>query len=153
VPGGGIGIQYFPVVIDERVRLTALVHEVTTAAAGANTRVGLYAAGFDWQPGALIVQGEVSAATTGIKTLSVNVILDPGRYLLAMLASSPSAQYRAWRGSQLGIVRLGGTDLPTAFAVSRSYGSLPDPGSAWNLIWTSATLGMAYFVFCVIEEP
>lgn len=115
--------------------------EVTTADAGSAIRLGLYAesTSVPGEPGALLEDlGTISSATTGMKTLTISPTrrLGPGRYFVALIASSGIVAFRAHAASaELGWP--GGTsDLQQASLETTWKGSdggndeavaLPDP--------------------------
>lgn len=108
-----------------------IIIEVTTAYAGHEARLGIYANGADGLPGVLLLDaGTVSMATTGLKEIVINQTLTPGLYHLALHASSTNAQIRSGYciGSYYGAPYGGAFNTSYGIAYqSLAYGPLPNP--------------------------
>lgn len=89
-----------PFHIHEDTPIDRIAVEVTTADGGATIRLGLYAESLTvrGEPGVLLEDlGTISAATTGMKTLTVSPTrrLPPGRCFVALISSSVVVEFRA----------------------------------------------------------
>jgi hypothetical protein len=123
------------------ITVDAIVAEVTTAGSASTvTRLGIYQAGTDWQPGALVIDaGTVASDSTGVKTASFTAkVLTQGRYLL-YTACTVNTVYRSVRGTlPLGKVLIaGGTSSVDAYSYTKATpgtGALADPGNAWTTV-------------------
>jgi len=119
--------------------------EVTTAAAGALIRIGIYKADVNWQPTDLVIDaGTVDASAIGIKIKSVALTLQPGRYL-AVVVSSATVSIRSYQTIGPGHNGVGvgvnmGTN-PVAWEYYRPFTFAPFPsfGSQWTVINYTAT--------------
>lgn len=114
-----------------------LAVEVTTLHAS-NIRLGIYGEGTapDSPEGAELLQdgGTVSVGTTGVKTVTIDVDLPPGRYWLAIIAASGTAAFRAlpstaWAPHELGAADFStaGTMWKAADGANNEASALPDP--------------------------
>lgn len=147
--------RYEPFLVSTAIDIDQLVIEVTTNVASSNIRLGIYEADEDWQPGALVAEGAVSAATTGVKTLSVTETLTPGRYVAAINTDSVGVAYRRWQGGSRYagfLTTLGASPFIGKMSVLTSYGAFPDPGTAWNI--AAGTAGpMFHGVLLRVSNP
>jgi len=82
--------------IPQRARLDGLwMNVVGAGAAGARIRMGIYADDGNLYPGRLLLDaGEVSAETTGGKTLSIDLVLNPGIYWFVFVTNDPTIDLR-----------------------------------------------------------
>lgn len=86
-----VGFIYaLPFFVPERTTFTKLGCRITTAAAGASVRLGLYHAENGLPSTLLADSGSLSAAATGAVEGTINVTLEAGMYFLAAAASSAS---------------------------------------------------------------
>lgn len=135
-PGAGT-LYYFPIIVEAPLRVTGLLCEITTGAAASNVRFGIYNCDENLQPTSLIVDGgSVSAASTGVVEATVDVVLPPGRYLIAFNASSGTIAVRFLRGgsSIIGYVPgLGTSPFRNELTVASAFGALAATGVAWTL--------------------
>lgn len=144
-------IFYSPMILHEPTRIDYLVCEVTGGTGGSNrVRMGLYHAGYDWQPGVLIEEGEVMADATGVKKVAVDEVLPPGRYLLAGNRNSGGISMRQWAIGVPWAPAGGDGSAPQWRRVAFSYAAMPDPGLAWTL-YPSANNGV--FVWVQVSQP
>lgn len=149
-------VYYNPICVTSTIVLTQLAVEVTTAAAaGSKARLGIYNSSISWQPSTLVLDaGEIATDSTGIKYISINKTLSPGRYLFAITASAGFSA-RTFRGgflyTQL-LPNLGSYCFPDYFRKSRAYSAFPSPADLWNSVATSAS-PFRYFVVCKFNFP
>jgi len=84
-----------------QVTVDRLAAEVTTNVGATNARIGIYPEGStpDSPAGATLLSdgGTFSVATTGVKevTLGASIVLQPGRYFIALVSGSTSVVWRA----------------------------------------------------------
>jgi len=123
-----------------QITIDQLLLEVTTAVAG-SIRLGIYSADTDWQPVALILDaGTVDCSTTGVKSISINQTLSPGRYLL-VLVSDVGPTVRVVRGGNryAGLnTAIGTSAMIMSLYRAFTFAPLPDPPSDWDTIYTSS---------------
>ena len=117
---------------------------VGNAGTGSNVRMGIYRDDGNGYPGALIFDsGSIVTTSTGTKNSTITStlqIFQPGLYWIAVEvdAGSPGAQFRIL--PSLGFLRLhmgvdngigsGGTNHSYYWALTHTYGTLPDPYTA-----------------------
>jgi hypothetical protein len=117
---------WIPFVVFRKVNITQLAINVTTASAGTHY-VGIYASNYYWQPtGAPLVSVSFDTGSTGVKTASVSLTLQPNVYWFAWAAGS-GATVRAIALAACASLGLGnlGTANTTYYYTSGS--TLPDP--------------------------
>lgn len=131
-------VYYEPRLVRRRITIDRLGCEIESAAASGTGRMGIYRATSTWQPGALIVDGGTFAInTTGVKTTTVSVSLDPGYYLAAITVGG-NINLRCVRGGNELIGYPGDTSVFGGgmfwleLKVSKTYAALADPGTAWD---------------------
>jgi hypothetical protein len=130
---GTTGRIYTPLIVQESLTVTGLVTEITSGNAGGRlTRLGLYEADFNWQPGALLAEGEVDCSTTGIKVVTVSETLAAGRYLLAAQGNNTGLAFRLARVIYPVWAQLGANGILNSLSVATAYGAMPDPGLDWT---------------------
>lgn len=101
-----------PTEVGERVVLTSLGVEVTTAVASSVIRLGLYADDHGY-PGALIIEaGTIDGSSTGGKDASISLTLEPGVYWTALQAEGGGPS-----------IRTGTSGLITGFQMPYTLGS------------------------------
>jgi hypothetical protein len=127
---------WIPFAVYWKVSVTQLAANVTTKSAGTHY-IGIYASDYYWQPtGSPLASISFSAATTGVKTGSVSLTLQPNVYWFAWAAGS-AATVRAidlTACPSLGLSNLG-TAHTTYYYTSGS--TLPNPAPSSG--YTSAT--------------
>lgn len=123
--------EFAPWRIYSPIKIDQLLSEVTVTG-GTNFRMGLYAANEKWQPGKLLIDsGNLSSASTGVKTYTTAVILPPGRYL-SVINSDGSPTFRVYMGvmeSHPVISSLGPVAILNAGGDARTYGAFPNPAT------------------------
>ncbi|HNP72987.1 MAG TPA: hypothetical protein PLO33_10800 [Kouleothrix sp.] len=136
LPPGLNTLYYFPIWTPVPIQVTGLLAEITTAAASAKARMGLYQCTSDLTPGALIVDGgEVDCSSTGVKEDTVSVLLPPGPSLIAWNCNSGSVNVRYARGGSpaMGVLpTLGANWYRSELTATSTYGALPASGVAWT---------------------
>lgn len=144
---GGI-TRYFPFVVLRPLTITAAKLNVQVAGtAGVKSRFGLYEAGANWQPGALVRDwGEFATDAGGIKTgilPGTPDVLAPGRYLLCyrqtVVASQPTLRSIPYTCNWFHNYDVVNNVFEQTFTKTEAYAALPDPGSAWDTVTTSNT--------------
>lgn len=150
---------YGPLYVDSPLVVDQLAAEVSTSQASQNFRMGLYAADDDLQPiaGPLVDSGDISTATTGVKTYtpSAPLYLPRGRYLTVFSTNASTAQWRGARGCMIiGAFNsvLGSGLLVQAISVGRTYAAFPTPGTPWTVTATGTSV-LPYVVFLRILQP
>ena len=117
-------------VISRTMTFDRIAIQVTTLAAGKSIRLGIYNVGTNLYPGTLVLDaGVVSAAATGVKTITISQQLARGIYFTAFISDGTPTLECPYAV----VAPLGGH--PTNFAVTNfagwykddSYGALPDP--------------------------
>lgn len=109
------------------------VNVATAGAAGAKARLGIYADNGQVYPGALVLDaGEVALDSTGAKSITINVTLQPGLYWLARIQNSVGTMPQIYGMDSAAVLSLGIDDSlsgrpATGFRASVAYGPLPDP--------------------------
>lgn len=137
--------RYFPIKIDTSITIDQLVTEVTTASGsgGSTARLALYAAGTDWQVGALVVDGgTVATDSTGVKAATVNTVVSSGRYYLVINADvgftarsirgSLVASHMRWSAGSSSV-------FVGALTVAQTYGAFPSTGDAISTVTFNTT--------------
>jgi hypothetical protein len=141
-------LLYAPLVLQHSLTIDLLSVEVTTAgAAGALIRLGLYQADIDNQPTDLVLDaGEVDGASVGVKTISVNISLSVGRYLL-VLNTNATPTLRTFRsGSPFVNSVLGATPFFSALRRSgTTYAVFPATGVGWNNT-SASSVGFEHYI-------
>lgn len=116
--------------------LSRIAAEVSTLLAASNIRLGLYSnkSQVSMYPNALLEDsGNLSSASTGVKTYAVTRVLTPGEiyWLTLNVSSSATLALRtvAVAGCThfLGMATAGTTALNTAISVASAFGANPDP--------------------------
>jgi len=118
-----VGAVLFP----QRCRLNQLGIVIDGAGGtGAECRIGIYEdGGDDHYPSNLVLDaGTVSAESTGIKTISIDLILEPGIYWLGEVHNDGTIDL-PWTGGDSH--KLLGKWKTQGWVVDHSYGSLQDP--------------------------
>ena len=128
-------ILYTPFLVTKAGTIDEIGAEVVIASGGSTFRVGLYADS-SGVPGALLYGGgELTGASTGIKTdSSISLAVTPGWHWTAIRSSASGVQFRAISATSI-LPVLGSAsalgDCPGMVAESGGYGAFPDPaGSA-----------------------
>lgn len=119
-----------PFVVARAMTFDRIAVQVTTLAAGSSIRLGIYNDGTNLYPGALLLDaGEVSAATTGVKAITINQALTKGLYWLALVSDgAPAIYFSYWGWAGLGKVATNFSDEQYRYwSVSFTYAALPDP--------------------------
>jgi hypothetical protein len=148
-------VRYFPIIVSTAITLDRLACEVTATGAGGTTiRLGIYNADTDWAVTSLVVDGgTVAADSTGVKTVTINTTLAPGRYLLAC-NSDGTPTLRSIRGALPGmgfVAALGATANITRMTASQTYDAFPSTGTAHTI--GSGNQQYDYAVFCRVSVP
>jgi hypothetical protein len=114
--------------------------EVTTLGSGSNIRLGIYRDAGIGYPGTLLFDsGDLSAATTGVKSATITSsvqVFQPGLYWFTYENSATVPQIRILPGASSMIPMLGlatpfGANLPgVGYTVAHTVGALPDPYTA-----------------------
>lgn len=132
---------YFPMWTPTPILVDQIAAEVTTVHAANNFRIGLYLADTNWQPvgGPLADSGDISTATTGVKTYTPGtpILIPRGRFLGIINSSTGTARFRVFQGAHIWssyATGLGASPQITLLFVSRSYAAFPTPGTAWDSI-------------------
>lgn len=149
----GLERNYQPFRVVSEITVTQMALNVTTAEAGKSVRLGIYRADEDLQPTSLVVDaGTVSVGTTGKKSLAVEEVLSPGRYLISFQTDSATAAFRGWVASTESLLTSLSANLGAVrFRVATPYEPLPDPGVKWDE-FIFATDGFRYPVVLRVGE-
>lgn len=130
-------VRYNGFIVDTPITLDRLVCEISATGTATLLRMGIYAADTDWQPtGAPILDaGTVSAASAVALSITIDLTLQPGRYLTAINADG-TATLRSWRGDGTrggwGIApALGAGSQNTIVTATQAFGAFPTPGTAF----------------------
>jgi hypothetical protein len=132
-------VYWIPFVVPRKAGITQLAINVTTASAGTHY-VGIYAADYYWQPtGSPLVSISFDAGSTGVKTGSVDITLQPGVYWFAWAAGSAATVTAIALGAcaSLGLGSLG-TANTTYYYTSGSTLPNPAPTSGFTVATGSA---------------
>lgn len=133
--------HYAPMLVASPIVVDQLSFEVSTAEAGKNMRVGLYAADARWQPiGApLADSGNISLTATGVKTYTPGtpLTLPRGRYLAAWNMDSNGVAALRYAlggipGAAFNPTTLSSNQIVGQLRVSRALAAFPTPGTAWD---------------------
>lgn len=96
-----------------------------------NAHLGLYADNGNFAPGALLVDsGPIDVSTSGTKSTTINITLDPGIYWICVLMNcNPSLGCAITMINLLGLCNTGFSQGGTfcSYATSFAYASLPNP--------------------------
>jgi len=118
-----------PIILPVTATYDRIAINISTAEAGTNARLGIYADNGAGEPGALVLDaGTVSLAAVAVVTIVINQQLSAGLYWVVVVANSTTAALyratiRAWSTS-------GASSAFYAAAgryVAHTYGALPDP--------------------------
>lgn len=149
-------IIYIPrYVPNDSVTLNALVFEVITAVASSNIRACIYEDNLGTPVGGAQVTGSetgnVSSATTGVKTPTISCTLTEGLYWIAIHFSG--AVEIAYEVNYAANGRMGHSTASTVTAVlpvgTQTYGTLPTTAGAAS--WTALPSGIQYpYVACSV---
>lgn len=149
-------LVYEPILIPTAITIDLLAVEVTTLFVGGLMRLGIYNADVHWQPTSLVLDaGTVATDTLGVKSISINQALPAGRYLFAFVMNSSTPQFRTARGGSrlYGYNPALGTTIFTASVqVTFAFGTLPDPGTAWDTP-NYVNSGNSHLIFCRESVP
>lgn len=109
--------------------------EVVAAQAGTNFAIAIYSNSKGWPDERLYQSGNISAASTGVKTWSLSASLIGEWYWLAFNCNSSTATYRATdnlvtTGGVLGSHNVGGTTVPMVYYELAAFGGTPFPAKA-----------------------
>lgn len=151
-------VRFYPFYTERAIVLDEVAVQVTTSAAGANARLGIYDVGEDLVPTDLITDfGEIDCSSTGIKTITgLAEALEPGDYALALLSESGTVQYVA--NSDARAAHIDPTNFAqrsTAMTRARSYASgFEDPiGGAVTVTYGTTNSGFRCPIHCRWSEP
>jgi len=131
------GIPFF---VPTPTTYTTIAIEVSTAVAG-NCRLGIYndSAG---APGSLVLDaGTVSTGTTGLKTIAISQLLNPGWYwLAAVFDAAPTVRAASQTNALRMLGHTSGTDTTAHVGVSVAftYAALPTPFTGGSVLATIA---------------
>jgi hypothetical protein len=137
---------WIPFSVSRSVTISQIAINVTTAATGVH-QVGIYASNSLWQPtGSPLISSSFNTGTTGLKTASVSLTLQPGVYWVAW-ASGSAATVRAISLSSLASLGLAslGTSNTTMFSTSGS--TLPDPAPTSGFTSLSSAVPAVGMIF------
>jgi hypothetical protein len=130
---------WIPFVVPRKVNVAQLAANVTTKSAGTHY-IGIYASDYYWQPtGGPLASISFNASTTGVKTGSVSVTLQPGVYWFAWAAGSAATVQAIALAAcpSLGLGNLG-TAHTTYYYTSGSTLPNPAPTSGYTVATGSA---------------
>lgn len=148
--------SYMPFLVETTITLDRLAGEVTTAgAAGKVARFGIYNADTDWQPTTLVLDaGTVPVDTTGVKTITINQQLTPGRYLF-VINTDGSPSFRIIRGLLTrGIFSgMGTSPFTDSMTVVRTYAAFPSTGTPWDTALAGNQGGFPYSIVARVSTP
>jgi hypothetical protein len=120
-----------PFLLTEQHNFDQIGISVSTAgAAGGLARLGIYEAGANGLPGALVQDaGTVTTDTTGVKIITIGRLLQPNLYFLALVADVPATVCHAPASvSMVGTSAITSSAVKAAYANRAfTYGALPDP--------------------------
>ena len=149
-------IYYEPILVVTAITLDQIVIEVGPAGAASTTaRLGIYNANADWQPTTLVLDaGTVAVDSVGIKTITINQALPAGRYLLAVWSNgAPSLRFARGGNRYAGYNNaLGSNAFIIAMYKDSTYGTYPDPGTAWDTV-AVLSAPLQHFVFVRVSTP
>lgn len=141
---------YFPIVVTTPITVDLITIDITgAAAAGKIARLGIYNAGLDWQPTALLLDaGTVAADSTGQKSIVISQALPAGRYLLVE-NSDGAPTLRAVRGGSRYIgygASLGATPYIVSLSAAQALQAFAGTGVAWARNLSSSPFLQAIFL-------
>jgi hypothetical protein len=88
-------LKLAPIIVPKRIMIDEIAIEVVAAVAASFFRAGLYADNGDGYPGAILHDsGQFDTSTTGVKTSSTNLVLNPGTYWVGGATQGAAAQLR-----------------------------------------------------------
>ena len=129
-------IWYEPMRVVTAITIDLMILEVQAAGtAGTVIRMAIYACDTSRQPGARLVDaGTVAADSTGVKTASISLTLQPGMYLKALISDSTATlrTYRSGGPPSDFDTGLGTSPMISNEFVAGSGTTLPDPGTTWT---------------------
>jgi len=130
-----------PVWVPDIRNFTSITLGFVSSAVSGNAHLGIYRCNrLTGHPTTLIVDaGTVSVGTTGTKTLSINVTLNPGLFMLAIVASSAPTVH-ATLSDALGIQMNGGVNAIGGLSRLFSFAALPADESAQTYALSTAFL-------------
>lgn len=143
-------LSFSPFPVGRTTTFDRIAIEITTAGASMVERLGIYRAGTDGMPGALVheASGTIDASTTGAKELTISQTLEPGLYWLAHVPQGGVANVSARGGNApsrwIGLSALPGSYNAPGLAQASVTGALPataaaaasNEGGAW--VWLRA---------------
>ena len=156
VPPSGNFLFYAPIRIDKAQSFDRIGTEIVTAAASGLTRLGIYNCDTDLQPTSLIVDsGDLDSSTTGVKSATISVTLQPGRYLLAMVNNSNGIAFRCIKAGMLAglLPTLGSSPYVIRGTLAFSYAALPSTGPAFTAQNSASTPGVEYYALLRLSTP
>lgn len=134
----------------EDCHLVGLACEVTTLEAATTATLAFYAADASGQPGALVLGGQVTTTSTGVKSVNASpsaIALPRGRYVTSFEQSSSTTLRLRLARTAHAYALLGTANFLNSFVKTTAYDSTPDdPGVAWDTINNSANQ-MGHLVF------
>lgn len=145
-------LKAIPFVLDKVTTFNQILVDVTTLLAGGRVRVGIYTDTGNTYPGALIAGTDVAELTTdatGLKTNTINVTLQPGKYWL-VYNTNTTATLRAININALPAVlqaATGATPYGSHWTHATAYGALPAnyPASGASIATTAPIwIGLRY---------
>lgn len=108
-----------PIFVPALQQFVSMAAEVTTPAAGATLRLGIYGSdAFDQPSGLLLDAGAIDASTAGVKELAISQTLAPGWYWLATLVLGANIAVRSLSGPSHPLVV---NTLPTLVNLNNAY--------------------------------
>lgn len=134
-------IRTTPLIVPRATTFDRIAVEVTTLAAGASARLGIYNDDGAGYPGSLVLDaGTVSVATTGVKAITIDLKLAKGLYWCALVSDgAPTVRGVVALLTPIGVLSGGGGGWQTGYYKAQTYGALPDPfpGGAGIQSWSS----------------
>jgi hypothetical protein len=137
----GLGtLRLRPCVIDKSVTVDRIAVQVATAGANNDLRLGIYVADSTGLPSTLRLDaGTVSAATTGVKEITISETLAAGVYWLAVVAQNTGGCQIAGYNTVAPILpatinaTFGGNNTYLSLSKLNVTGALPNPLGALDL--------------------
>jgi len=118
-----------PFAVVKTITLDRIAINVTTAAAGATARLGIYADDGTTYPGSLVLDaGTVDVSTTGMKTITISQELTPGLYWLCVWSGGGPTIRGVAGGGAYPILSLDSTlaaAVYNRYEATLTYGSYP----------------------------
>ena len=149
-------LYYEPIFVSSSITLDRIMIEVTTAGeAGAQVRLGIYNADKDWQPTELVLDaGTVSVDSTGVKAISIDQTLPPGRYLLCLVSNMTSELRMVKGGNRYAGYNpsLGDSTFVYTLYCSFVFDSFPAVGVPWDSV-TFFTVPFQHVIFVRVSVP